>query len=325
MADCLRVAVIGAGVMGSNHIRVYNELPEAELVAIADTNDDALANASVRAYSGYERLLNEEQLDAVSISVPARAHHEVALACIERGIAVLVEKPLAATVAEGEALRLAAERNGVPLMAGHIERFNPAVRELKSRIDSGQLGRLYQARARRVGPFFHRQRDIGVVHDLATHDIDVLHYLLGCHVEHVQAETQRGIRMEHEDALIGVLRFANGTVAQIEANWLTPIKQRELILLGEHGMLSLDYIARTLIFYSHTDNGESIGEPISIPDARIEPLHAELAAFLRAAQRLEPPAISAGAGIAALRVAEALVEAGQAGQPIRVAEAGSAK
>jgi predicted dehydrogenase len=184
---------------------------------------------------------------------------------------------------------------------------------------------VHQARARRVGPFFHRERDVGVVHDLATHDIDVLHYLLGCEVERVQAETQRGIRTDHEDALSGVLRFTNGAVAQIEANWLSPIKQRELVLLGEHGMFALDYIARTLIFYSHVDNGESVGEPIVIPDARIEPLHAELAAFLRAAKRLEPPAISAEDGIAALRVAEALVEAGRAGHPIRVAEARSAK
>lgn len=325
MTDRVRVAVIGAGVMGSNHIRVYNELPGAELVAIADTNEAALARAGVRAYRDYRRLLDEEQLDAVSIAVPARAHHEVALACIERGIATLVEKPIAASVAEGEALRVAAERNGVPLMVGHVERFNPAERELKRRIEAGELGHVYQARARRVGPFFRRERDVGVVYDLATHDIDVLHYLLGCEVEQVQAETQRGIRTEHEDALIGVLRFANGAVAQIEANWLTPIKQRELVLLGERGMFALDYIARSLIFYPHVNNGESAGEPISIPGASIEPLHAELAAFLRAAQRLEPPAISAVDGIAAVRVAEALVEAGRSGHRVRVVEARSAK
>ena len=119
MADRLavrcRVAVIGAGVMGSHHIRVYNELPDVELVAVADTNDVALSAAGVRAYRDYRRLLEEEQPDAVSIAVPARVHHEVALACIERGLAVLVEKPIAASVEQGEELRAASERNGVPL------------------------------------------------------------------------------------------------------------------------------------------------------------------------------------------------------------------
>ncbi|HEY8172434.1 MAG TPA: Gfo/Idh/MocA family oxidoreductase, partial [Dehalococcoidia bacterium] len=131
MPDRLRVAVIGAGVMGQHHIRVYSELPGVDLVAIADTHEAAIAGSSTRGYQDHRRLLDEESLDAVSIAVPARAHHDVAIACLERGIAVLVEKPIAATASEAGALREAAERANVPLMAGHIERFNPAVRELK--------------------------------------------------------------------------------------------------------------------------------------------------------------------------------------------------
>jgi predicted dehydrogenase len=325
MAERLRVAVIGAGVMGSNHIRVYNELPGVELVAVADTNDDALPAAGVRAYRDYRRLLDEEQPGAVSIAVPARAHHEVALACIERGLPLLIEKPIAASVEQGEELRAVSERRGAPLMVGHVERFNPAVRELKRRLDERQLGRIYQARVRRAGPFFRRERDVGVVYDLATHDIDVLHFLLGCEVERVQAETQCGIRTEYEDAVAGVLQFDNGTVALLEANWLTPVKQRELVLLGERGMFALDYLRRTLVFYPHAGDDESAGEPIAIPDADTEPLRAELEAFVRVAKRLEPPAVSAADGIAALRVAEALVEAGRTGRSVRVAEGRPAK
>ena len=168
-------------------------------------------------------------------------------------------------------------------MVGHVERFNPAVRELKRRISDGQLGRINQARARRVGPFFRRERDVGVAYDLATHDIDVLHFLLECDVERVQAETQSGIRTEYEDALTGVLRFENGAVAQLEASWITPIKQRELVLLGERGMFALDYIARTLVFYSHADDAEGEGEPIEIPAAAVEPLRLEIEAFVRRA------------------------------------------
>jgi predicted dehydrogenase len=320
----LRVAVIGAGVMGSNHMRVYRQLDGVELVAIADTNESALI-AGVRGYGDYRRLLDEETLDAVSIAVPARAHFDAALACIERGTAVLVEKPIAASAEEGEALRAAAERRQVPLMVGHVERFNPAVRELKRRLAGGELGRVYQVTARRAGPFFRRERDVGVVHDLATHDIDVLRYLLGCEIEQVQAQTLTGVRTEHEDAVAGVLRFESGAVAQLEANWLSPAKQRELVLLGERGMFALDYLKRTLVWYALGDDSESTGEEIAIPDAASEPLEEELKAFVRAARGSEPAAVSAADGIAAVRVAEALVEAGQTGRAVRVAAAGPAK
>jgi len=307
--------------MGSNHIRVYHAMPDALLVAVADPDDNALSTAGVRGYQDYHHLLDEEQIDAVSIAVPARAHLDVALACIGRGIATLVEKPIAANVTEGETLRGAAQRNNVPLMVGHIERFNPAVCELKRQLDGRELGRVYQARTRRVGPFFQRERDVGVIHDLATHDIDVLHYLLNAQVERAQAETQCRIRTEYEDAMSGVLRFANGTIAEIEANWLTPAKQRELMLLGERGMFALDYVARTLAFYPHAEGAEGKSTPIAVPGAGDEPLRAELESFLRAARGVESPAITASDGIAALRVAEALVEAGRTGQSVHLAEA----
>lgn len=325
MADRLRIAVIGAGVMGRNHMRVYNELADVELVAIADLREEVLVESPVRAYQDYRRLLEEETLDAVSIAVPARVHHDVALACIERGIATLVEKPLAATLAEGSALRDAAEANSTPLMVGHIERFNPAVRELKQRLEGGALGRIFEARTRRVGPFFQRERDIGAAHDLATHDIDVLFLLLEHGVVQVRAETQCNVRTEFEDSVTALLRFENGTIAQIEANWLTPVKQRELTLVGERGMYVLDYISQSLTYYPQAGSAEGAAEPVVVPGAGAEPLRAEVAAFVRVARRLEAPPVSASDGIASLRVADAIVESGRTGEPVRLVQAGPAR
>ena len=323
MADRLRVAVIGMGAMGGNHARVYSELPDAELVAVADCDESRLGDAPARAYGDYRRLLAEETLDAVSIAVPTRRHLETALACIERGVPLLVEKPLAATVDEGERVRIAAEARGVPLAAGHIERCNPAVVELKRRLDAGEIGRVLQIRAVRVGPFYQRHRDIGVVHDLATHDIDVMRHLLGCEVERARAETQRGVRTEFEDALLGLLRFENGVIGSLEVNWLTPIKQRTLAVVGDNGMFVADYIRQELRLYDSAPDpdpspleNEAAGRAIDVE--RQEPLRVELAAFLRAARGLTPPLVGAADAIAAMQVAEALVESARLGDAVQV-------
>lgn len=324
VAGRVRIAVIGAGAMGANHARVFAELPDAELVAVCDIDDARVQQVprtpATRLYGDLDRLLAEEQPDGVTIAVPTRRHVDAALACIERGIALLVEKPLAATVEEAERLRVAAEAAGVPLMVGYVERFNPAVQELKRRIDAGELGRVIEASARRIGPFFPRERDVGVAHDLATHDIDVLRWLLGREVEQVQAETQRGIRTPHEDALAGVLRFQGGVVASLEVNWLSPVKVRELTLLGERGMFSVDYLRQELRWYAGGgEPSQRDAELTSLPGAGEAPLRAELSAFLRVARGEEPPPISAADGIAALRVADALVAAADRGAPVRVA------
>lgn len=325
MADPVRVAVIGVGAMGGNHARIFASLPEAELVAVADSDsarlDELSSGRSLRAYQDYRRLLAEERLDAVSIAVPTRLHAEIALACIERGLPVLVEKPLAASVDDGEQVRSAAEASGVPVMVGHVERFNPAVLELARRLRAGAVGRVYQARARRIGPFFPRERDVGVVYDLATHDIDVLRLLFGCEIDHVQAEVVRGVRTEFDDAVAGLLRFEDGAIAVLEANWLTPVKMRELSIFGERGMCAVDYIAQTLRSYAALPDAESEPEEISFPDPGEAPLRTELAAFMRVARGEASPAVTAADGIAAMRVADALVESARRGEAVRLATA----
>jgi predicted dehydrogenase len=330
----LRAAVIGLGAMGTNHARVYDELPGVELVAVADV-DEARGAAVTKAhpaagYADYRRMLDEQNIDLVTVAVPTRAHLEVASAAIERSIATLVEKPLAATLDEGRELRDRAQRAGVLLTVGHVERFNPAVVELKQRLAAGEAGRVFQVHARRIGPFPQRVRDVGVALDLAPHDIDVMRFLLDSDVVRVHAETEQRIATEHEDMLLGMLRFANGAVGVLDTNWLTPTKIRELSVLGERGMFVVDYLARSLTFYENDHHqheeapgwaarhqkGVSEGPVHVIAVEKREPLRVELEAFAEAVRTAGPPPVSPDDALAAVEAAEALVRAGATGQDV---------
>lgn len=329
----LRAAVIGVGAMGGNHARVYGELELTDLAAVCDVDGARLRAATrgrlARGYADYRALLEGEALDLVSVAVPTRLHREVALAAIDQGVAVLVEKPIAAGRREGEEIARAAREAGVPLMVGHVERFNPAVLELKRRLEAGELGRVFQVHARRVGPFPPRVRDVGVVLDLAPHDIDVMRFLLGSEVERVHAEMQRQINTEQEDLLSGLLRFRNGVVGVLDVNWLTPTKIRQLAVLGERGMFTVDYLTQELRFYENDSasgawpglaafTGVSEGSMVRLKVEKQEPLRAELEAFARAVAEGAPPPVSAEDALTALEVAEALVEAARSGRVVEL-------
>jgi len=333
----LRAAVIGLGAMGANHARVYAQLPGVELCAVSDLDPARLASASrgrsVRGFSDHRAMLDEERPDLVSVAVPTRAHLDVAADVIERRIPLLIEKPIAATIDEGCRIRDLARAADVPLMVGHIERFNPAVRELKARLDGGALGRIFQVHARRVGPFPERVRDVGVVLDLAPHDIDVMRFLLASEITRVHAETQQRVNTEHEDMLIGTLRFENGAVGVLDVNWLTPAKIRELAVLGERGMFVVDYLARELTFYENDAapradapdwaarhlKGVSEGAVHQIGIEKREPLRVELEAFVASVRDGTTPEVTDDDGLAAITVAEALVRSARDGAAVELA------
>jgi UDP-N-acetylglucosamine 3-dehydrogenase len=342
MSDTLRAGVIGLGAMGTNHVRVFGEIAGVELAAVADTDaariDATTRGRTFRGYADHRRMLDEEQLDLVTIAVPTRAHFDVAAQVIERGVALLVEKPLAATLDEGERLRDLATNAGVPLTVGHIERFNPAVIELKRRLSAGELGRVFQVHARRVGPFPERVRDVGVVLDLAPHDIDVMRFLLESEVARVQAETEQRINTEHEDMLAGLLRFANGVVGVLDINWLTPTKIRELSVLGERGMFVVDYLSRDLTFYENDHpqdlrgdwaarhlKGVNEGAVHMLKVEKREPLRVELEAFVAAVRDGTPVAVTPEDGIAAMTAAEALVHSARTGASVSLPLGATAK
>lgn len=179
----LKAAVIGVGSMGQNHARVYSEISQTQLVGVADASEETAQRVgtqySVPAYTDYHELLAQEEPDVVTIAVPTTLHKKVAETTMEAGAHVLVEKPITATIDEGEALIERANALNRQLMIGHIVRFNPAIQDLKRRLDDGQLGRIFQIVCRRTGPFPARVRDVGVVVDLAPHDLDVMRFISG--------------------------------------------------------------------------------------------------------------------------------------------------
>jgi len=324
----IQTGVIGVGAMGRHHARVYSELDETELVAVADVDPaqvDAMARRyRVRTYTDYREMLARERLDLVSVVVPSQLHREVALDVIEAGAHLLVEKPIAPTVEDGQAIVEAAARRGVKLTVGHVERFNPAVIELKRRLERGELGRVFAVHARRMGPFPDWVRDVGVVVDLATHDLDIMHWLLGQPVERVHAEIARHIHASHEDLLSGLLRFADGTIGVLEVNWLTPTKVRELSVTGERGMFLVNYLTQELYFYENSRadgdwealailTGVSEGNMVRLSIERREPLQVEVASFVEAIRTDTEPLVTGADGLTAVALAQSLAEAGQRG------------
>ena len=324
-APPLRAGVIGLGTMGRNHVRVWNQAADVRLVAVADPDPAARGAAthgrSVTGYADAAEMLAREELDLVSVVAPTSLHRPLSVAALEAGCHVLVEKPIAASREEAEEMIAAAEAAGRILSVGHIERFNPAIRQLRRRLMAGELGRIHEVNATRLGPFPARIRDVGVVVDLAPHDLDVMRYLLGSDPVRIYAETERRIHTEHEDLFVGLIKFANGAVGVLDINWLTPTKKRTLSVTGERGMYVADYIAQDLVFHANpADASVAQGEVVRRHVERREPLAAELEAFAEAVRSGGPPPVEPREALAALLLARALVVAAERGAAISGAE-----
>jgi len=304
-----RVGVIGVGAMGKNHARLYSELPGVELIGVADTND-TLATSIARSYgckpyTDYHDLLGEN-LDAVSIVVPTTLHKKVALDAIQKGINVLVEKPIADTVENADGIIQAAREKRVKLMVGHVERFNPAIIKLKELIDNGLLGNIVSISAKRVGLYNPRIKDVGIIIDLGTHDIDIMSYLYGEKVKEVYASAGTVVH-SYEDHAIITLNFRNGSSGVIDTNWLTPHKVRNLTVIGSQGIAEVNCIDETLRIFDQE----------WVRDAKIEreePLKLELIHFIDCVQHDKKPLVSGEDGRHALEVAIAAVESARTGK-----------
>ena len=329
----LGVGLAGLGTMGRNHLRNLVAREDVTLVAVADplpvAQQAALQHApGARAFADPFTLLAEERLDALIVATPTTAHHDLALAAIERGVPVLIEKPLARTVEEGLELVRAAERAGVLLQVGHIERFNPAVEELGRRLAGGALSRIFSIKTVRGGPLPERIRDVGVTVDLATHDVDIICHLAGERPMRAYAELTQHVHTDHEDLLYGLLAFPGGALGQLDVNWLTPEKQRRITVLGEEGMFQVDYLSQALTF---TRGGRELaptfldgyaptfaGETVQLPVQAAEPLRRELDAFFGAIRDGGPPAISGADGLWAVALALALLRSATEHRPLDI-------
>jgi UDP-N-acetylglucosamine 3-dehydrogenase len=306
-----RVGVIGVGAMGKHHTRLYSELESVELVGVADVNDRAAAEVAAEynteAFTDGESLLKCD-LDAVSIAVPTSLHKEVALKAANQGVHMLIEKPIADSQSSAEAIIAAVRRENLKLMIGHIERFNPAILKLKELISTGELGQVLSISCRRVGPFPPRIRDVGIIIDLAVHDIDAISYLYGERAQNVYAIGGNSFHTKEDHASI-ILLYAGNKSGIVETNWLTPHKIRKLTVTGTGGVAHADYLEQSLEIWR-----EEAVRAVEIE--KQEPLKNELEHFLHAIVHDEEPSPSGEEGKYALQVAVSAIKSYERGKSI---------
>jgi len=297
----LRIGVIGAGVMGSNHARVLAGLPGVSLTGIADPLQAHRTRAEefigCRTFTSMDELL-AAGVDAVTVAAPTHLHHEISLACIAKGIHVLVEKPIASTVEEGVEIVEAARKAGVTLMAGHVERFNPAVAAIKNAIKGEDI---LSIAITRVGPFPPRMSNVGVVIDLAVHDIDLIRWFTESDIVDVQPQLSSAVA-EREDIALLQFRTASGVLAHINTNWLTPFKARNVTVATRGKYVMGDLLTRqvTECFGFQPDGSYSMRH-LSVGHA--EPLRAELQSFTNAIRTRQVPGVTGEEGVASLEIA----------------------
>ena len=318
----LKIAVIGIGAMGKSHARIYSDMDKVELVAVCDKDETAVNEIAkkynTKPFTEYKDI--DEGIDAVSVCVPTKLHRDVALFFINKGINVIVEKPIASNINEAKEIIEAAKEKNVKLMVGHVERFNPVIGEIKKRLDNDELGKIYSINTFSLSPFPHRVIDVGVTIDLAVHDIDIIMYLNKAKIKRVYAETGQRIHTSHEDMLNALIKFENNTTGVINTNWLTPKKVRELYVTGEKGMFVAKYLTQELSFYKNKFAEKNIdyskgvtsvieGDMVKIKVNTKEPLLAELEEFADCIIQDRKPLVSGEDGLEVLKIASKMLEA----------------
>ena len=314
----LRTGLIGLGMMGRNHARVMRETEGTELVAVADPlGDPHNVAGDLPLYENVEQLIHHG-LDAVVCAVPTRFHFDVASKLAEAKIHTMVEKPIASNLDEAQKLVDVFDAADVIGAVGHIERFNPALQEMRRRLEEGQLGEIYQVSTRREGPFPSRISDVGVVKDLATHDIDLTQTLTQATYEHIFAQTSKKTGRQYEDMLVAVGRLSTGAITSHVVNWLSAKKVRETTVIGEKGVFVADTLTADLTFFENGSiettwqpiqnfRGVSEGEVTRYAFPKTEPLKNEHNAFRDAILGEPNEAVSMVQGLEVLRVAEQMI------------------
>lgn len=326
----IKVAVLGLGYMGQSHARIFSSLGDVNLVAICDKDIEKANKLSrqykIKAYKNFEKLLKVESLDAVSICLPTTLHFKAAAFAARRGIALFIEKPISENIAQAKKLIEIARIKKVPIMIGHIERFNPVINEIKQRIQSGELGRVLKIHTQRFSPPPTRAQDVSAVIDLATHDIDIIRYLIEQEPIRIYSETDSRAH-KREDLMSTIIRFKDGTIGLIEVSWLHPSKIRKLTVLGENGMYVADYITQELFFYRQNENlfknnvfpptANTRADIIKIAFEAKEPLQIELNVFINALIHKSPMPVTAYDGLIAVETAQKMIKSGAINKVIK--------
>ncbi|WP_431963895.1 Gfo/Idh/MocA family protein [Actinacidiphila sp. bgisy160] len=328
----LRAGLIGLGAMGRNHCRVLAGLEGVDLVGVVDPKGDPKAAHGAPVLDTVEELI-ALGVDYAVVACPTALHEEVGLTLAGAGVGALIEKPLAHTVEAAQALVDAFEAAGLVAGVGHIERYNPALQNLRGRLEAGELGDVYQVVTRRQGPFPHRIADVGVVKDLATHDIDLTSWVTGQEYVSVAAHTVSKSGRPHEDMVAVVGQLADSTMVNHLVNWLSPLKERTTVVTGERGCFVADTLTADLTFFANgvqdtewealrAFRGVSEGDMVRYAIPKREPLLVEHERFRDAVLGVPSDIVTLRQGLRTVQVSAAVLESAQSGRTITIQEKG---
>jgi predicted dehydrogenase len=323
----LRFGLVGIGMMGRNHARVLHAIDGIDLVAIADPAGDKFDMAGSAEVVDTVAELIDLGVDAAVVAAPTMYHLASGLELAAAGVHTLIEKPLATDGGECAQLVDAFEGAGLVNAVGHIERFNPALRALRERLEEGELGEIYQVATRRQGPFPNRIADVGVVKDLATHDIDLTAWVIRSPYVRVSAQTAHKSGRPHEDLISITGTTADGTVVNHLVNWLSPLKERLTVVTGERGTYVADTLHGDLTFHENgiidTEweqvarfRGVTEGDSIRYAIAKPEPLRVQHENFRDAVLGLDAEIVTMREGLATVTVADACIRSAREGRAI---------
>ena len=325
----LRVGLLGLGMMGRHHARVLGNLDGVDLVAVADPGGDVHDAAGGRTVLGSVDELIAVGLDYCVVAVPTAFHLDVGLALASAGVHALIEKPIASDIGSARKLAETFSAAGLVGAVGHIERYNPALQSARARLEHGDLGEVYQISTRRQGPFPGRIADVGVIMDLATHDIDLTAWVARSPFRSVAAQTAHRSGRPHEDLVAATGELADGTVTNHLVNWLSPLKERVTVVTGERGAFVADTLTADLTYYANGSvpttwsdlqqfRGVSEGDVVRYAISKPEPLRVEHENFRDAVLGREADIVTMAQGLNTVLVAEAMVDSARSGSTTRL-------
>jgi predicted dehydrogenase len=323
----LRAGLLGVGMMGRHHARVLREVPDVDLVAIADPGGDPHGVAGALSVLPDIEALIGEGIDLAVVAVPTQFHEDAAMKLAAAGVHTLVEKPIAHSLDAGERMVAAFRDAGLVGAVGHVERFNPALLELRRRISEGELGAVYQIATRRQGPFPGRIADVGVGKDLASHDVDLTAWVAGSEYATIFGQTALKSGRPHEDMILASGRLASGVIVNHIVNWLSPMKERLTIATGEKGTFVADTSTGDLTFYANGTfplewesvtpfRGVSEGDVTRFAIPKREPLRVEHENFRDAILGAPNDIVTMEQGLRTLRVVESILDSARTGRSV---------
>jgi UDP-N-acetylglucosamine 3-dehydrogenase len=308
------VAVIGCGVWGSNHARVYSELPNTKLLAVIDADEKRAREIAQKHHTEYDSdpkaALENPDIQVVNVCTPTVTHYDLAMAAIKAGKHVLVEKPMTDTTDQARNLIEAAEKKGVKLTVGFVERFNPAVQMAIKRVNNGEIGDVVLAHTRRVSRRPLRIGDVGVIKDLAIHDIDIINHLFKDKAKTVFA-IAGNIQHRYEDYANINITYPGNRNAIVETNWLTPRRIRTLTITGTQGIINVEYTNQEITI-------ENEAQMIRPYFPNVEPLRLELSSFINSIEKDEELQVTGSDGLSALTICEAALKSARTNQEVKL-------